>query len=111
MELENYFEFEKFGDVERIRLKGHRISIEHVIEPYQDGISPEEIVNKYYPSLTLEKVYATITYYLQHKQAMDAYIRKGNQLAEAAYQEYLKKDPPEVVKRLHRVVALELKGI
>ena len=35
MQLEDYFEFEnlpsKFGQVERIRIKGHRISIEHVL--------------------------------------------------------------------------------
>ena len=39
MQLEDNFEFEtfdsKFGPVERIRIKGHRIAIEHVIECIQ----------------------------------------------------------------------------
>ena len=44
MQLEDYFDFEKFdtkfGPVERIRIKGHRISIEHLIEYFNRGWAP-----------------------------------------------------------------------
>jgi uncharacterized protein (DUF433 family) len=104
MQLEDYFEFEKhmtkFGEVERIRIKGHRISIEHVIEHHRQGLQPAEIVSKVYPTLTLEEVYATITYYLHNQAEVDAYMARGEQIAEAYYQEYLQQEPPEVVKRL-----------
>ena len=50
MQLEDYFEFEKFetkhGPVERIRIKGHRIAIEHVVELFNQGLSPERIRRK-----------------------------------------------------------------
>lgn len=71
MLLEDYFDF-----LERpyaIRLKGHRIGIEHIVERYQDGFSPEQIVDDL-PTLSLEEVYAAITYYLHNKAEIDAYV-------------------------------------
>lgn len=41
MELESYFDFVQ-EDV--IRIKGHRIDIEIVLEDYLSGASPEEIL-------------------------------------------------------------------
>jgi uncharacterized protein (DUF433 family) len=97
MQLEDYFEFEKFetpyGPVERIRIKGHRINIEHVLDFYKQGASAEEIAKVHYPSLTLEEVYATLTYYLHNKEAVDAYNEQGEKIADAYYQECLKRGP------------------
>lgn len=105
MQLRDCFEFEKFDTkfgrpVERIRIKGHRIAIEHVIEQFKAGHEPQAIVRDIYPSLTLEEVYATIAYYLLNKAEVEAYMLQGKEIAEAYYQEYLEKEPPEVVKRL-----------
>jgi uncharacterized protein (DUF433 family) len=109
MQLEDYFDFEKFdtklGSVERIRIKGHRISIEHVIEHFNQGVQPDVIVSQIYPTLTLEEVYATITYYLHNKAAVDTYIQRGEEVGEAYYQEWLKQEPPPVVKRLRELRA------
>ena len=61
MELESYFDFLAQDD---IRVKGTRIGIETILYDYiHRGQSPEAIA-ACYPSLTLEQVYATITYYL-----------------------------------------------
>src|SRR5438477_12297181 len=84
MQLEDYFEFEKFdspfGPFERIRIKGHRIAIDNVLEFYNQGVPAEEIVETHYPSLTLEEVFATLTYYLHNREAVDAYIRRGEEV-------------------------------
>jgi uncharacterized protein (DUF433 family) len=97
MQLEDYFEFEKYdtehGPVERIRIKGHRIGIEHVIELFNQGMSPERIRHNF-PTLDLEKVYATITYYLHNRQAVDEYIRQGEKIADAYYQQWLATPSP-----------------
>ncbi len=97
MQLEDYFLFEKFetehGEVERIRIKGHRIAIENVLEYYKSGSTAEEIQQRVYPSLTLEEVYATITYYLHNKEAVEKYIEDGERVADAYYQEFLKYGP------------------
>jgi uncharacterized protein (DUF433 family) len=97
MQLVDYLEFEsiqtKYGPAETIRIKGHRIAIENVIELFNMGSSPERIVQEFYPSLTLAEVYATIAYYLQNKAAVDAYIQRGEKVADAYYQEYREKGP------------------
>jgi uncharacterized protein (DUF433 family) len=102
MQLEDYFEFEKLetphGPVERIRIKGHRIAIEHVIEIYEQGVSAEEIAKVHYPSLTLEEVYATLTYYLHNRDAVNAYNKQGEEIAEAYYQEWLRNHKPSPVE-------------
>lgn len=109
MQLEDYFEFEKFdtkfGPVERIRIKGHRIAIEHVLDFFNRGMEPDVIQREQYSSLTLEEVYATITYYLRNKDKVDAYILHGEEIAEAFYQEYLAQPPHPMIKRLRELSA------
>ena len=51
MQLENYFDF---INENAIRIKGHRIGIEHVLRDYCEGASPEELLLRY-PTLSLEK--------------------------------------------------------
>jgi uncharacterized protein (DUF433 family) len=60
MELESYFEF--IGE-DAIRVAGTRVGIETILRDYEAGAGPEEIV-LHYPTLSLEQVHATITYYL-----------------------------------------------
>lgn len=97
MRLEDYFEFEKFdtkfGPAERIRIKGHRIRLENVVEYFNQGMEPKQIVGEIYRSLNLEEVYAAITYYLHNRAEVDAYIQRGQRIADAWYQEYLTYGP------------------
>lgn len=60
MQLTDYFEIQSGND---IRIRGTRVGIETVLLDFLEGFSPEEIAVRY-RSLTLEQVYATITYYL-----------------------------------------------
>lgn len=96
MQLEDYFDFEKFtteyGEAECIRIKGHRIDIEMVIDEFLAGKQPNEILERF-PTLSLEKIYATIAYYLHNREEIDAYRERGKALAEAYYQEYLQHGP------------------
>src|SRR5690242_11728857 len=72
MQLEDYFDFQAPLD---IRLKGHRIGIETILWDYLElGLFPEQIAARY-PTLSLEKVYATITYYWHNQAQVDAYLR------------------------------------
>jgi len=113
MKLEDVFDFEKyptkFGEVERIRIKGHRISIEHVIKFFKEGQTPEQIRQEY-STLTLTEVYATIAYYLLNQEEVEAYMKHGEEIAEAYYQEHLKQEPAPVVKRLRELRAQQEKS-
>ncbi len=71
-----------------VRLKGHRIGIEHIVERFQEGWSAEQIALDY-PEVSLEKIYAVITYYLHNQSAVDAYLAELNAHADAAYQAWL----------------------
>lgn len=98
MELESYFEFIQ-EDV--IRIKGNRIDIEIVLEDYLEGASPEEILLRY-PTLNLEKIHATILYYLAKKEEVEAYLERVRKLDEAAEQEQLRNPSPFVVELRER---------
>jgi uncharacterized protein (DUF433 family) len=95
MELRSYFEFLSPDD---IRIKGTRVGIETVLDDYLNGSSPEEIA-ACYRTLTLEQVYATITYYLHNQEEVDAYLARWRAYGEAAWQEQ-QRNPPEFVREL-----------
>lgn len=100
MQLEDYFDFLSPDD---IRLKGHRIGIDDVLGYYRQGYSPEEIA-AHLPSLSLEKIYATITYYHHKRAEVDAYLTRLAAWREERYQEWLT-NPAPVVQRLRALKA------
>lgn len=91
MQLEDYFLFISEDD---IRIKGHRLGIDNVLFYFLEGYTPEEI-NAIYPDLSLEKIYATITYYLQNRQKIDAYLLRLQNWRETRYHEALKNPSPQ----------------
>jgi uncharacterized protein (DUF433 family) len=66
-----------------IRIGETRVPLETVIDAFNEGAAAEEIAYRY-PTLDLGDVYATITYYLRHRSAVDDYIqeqeRRGQEL-------------------------------
>jgi uncharacterized protein (DUF433 family) len=95
MNLESYFDFLNEDD---IRVRGTRVGIETILDDYLNGASPEEIVARY-RTLTLEQVYATITYYLHNREKVDVYLQRWRDYTEAAWEEQ-QRNPPEFVREL-----------
>jgi uncharacterized protein (DUF433 family) len=56
-----------------LRVGGGRVLLELVIRAFQDGATPEAIAQRY-STLALADVYATIAYYLRHRNEVDAYL-------------------------------------
>lgn len=56
-----------------IRIGDTRVSLDSVIIAFNQGSAPEQIVYDY-DSLNLSEVYAAISYYLQHREEVDAYL-------------------------------------
>jgi uncharacterized protein (DUF433 family) len=101
MDIDKYFDHLASDD---IRIKGTRIGIESVLYEYiHREQSPEAIANSF-PSITLEKVYATILYYLQNKQAIDAYMTEWLEYGRRM-REKQDKNPPPVIVRLRELKA------
>lgn len=95
MELEKYFEF---IDSKAIRIAGTRIGIETVLHNYLQGAGPEEIVLGY-PTLSLEQVHATITYYLANREKVESYLGQVEQRQTEAWREQ-QQHPSEYVQEL-----------
>ncbi|MGL6139984.1 MAG: DUF433 domain-containing protein [Planktothrix sp.] len=64
-----------------IRVGNSRVLLELVIRAFQDGASPESLVQRY-STLSLSDVYTTIGYYLRHREAVEAYLNHREQLAD-----------------------------
>ena len=108
MQLEDYFDFlgtdvREPRSSDAIRIKGHRIGIENVLSYYHEGYNPDEIAQEF-PGLSLEKIYAAITYYLAHRAEMDAYLARLRERHEGEYKEWTA-SPSPLVERLRAVKA------
>ena len=68
------------------------VQVYGVIALWQQGLSPEEIRISF-PALTLNQVYGTILYYLEHRDAMDAFFSDQDALFDQRKAEAEAKDP------------------
>lgn len=101
MQREEYFDFLHPED---IRLKGHRIGLDDIVEHYLDGYTPEEIV-AYYGTLRPVEVYATITYYLQNRKEVDDYLVRVKAWREQHRQEIAAQEPTPALLRVRALYA------
>jgi uncharacterized protein (DUF433 family) len=100
MQLEDYFDFLAPDD---IRVKGTRVGIETILSDYLEmGLFPEDIALRY-PTLSLEAVYATITYYWHNREQVDAYLRAWREYGERMRQEQ-ERNPSPAVRRLREMI-------
>ena len=63
-----------------IRVGDTRVRLDTVIYAFNEGYIAEEIVSQY-PVLKLADVYAVIAYYLNHRAAVDAYLKRRSEIA------------------------------
>lgn len=67
-------------------IAGTRISLDSVVVAFKTGLSPETIATECFPSLSLEQVYGAVTYYLGHREAIEAYLQEAEAEFEALRQ-------------------------
>ena len=56
-----------------VRVGGTRVTLGAVVTAFLGGATAEEIKLRY-PVLDIADIYATITYYLRHREEVDAYL-------------------------------------
>ncbi len=64
-----------------VRVGKTRVTLDTVVSVFKQGLTAEEIVYRY-PSLKLADVYATIGFYLNHQQEVEAYLQQRQQQAQ-----------------------------
>lgn len=82
-------------------MAGTRVSLDSVVIGFQRGESAEEI-RRNFPTLSLEQVYGVITYYLAHRQDVEAYLERQRKIYEQLRAESLQ-DPSPAVQRLRKL--------
>jgi len=96
--LESYFEFHDDG---AIWIRGHRVGIDLLLEAYKAGRTPEQIAEEF-DTIRLQDVYATITYYLRHKERLDAWLRELEERFNRAVEES-RNNPSPAAERLRQM--------
>ena len=84
-----------------IRVGKTRVLLEIVIRAFQDGASPESIVNRY-STLTLSDTYGAIAYYLKNQDLVEEYLNQREQFTESVKQrlEAIQPDLSQIRSRL-----------
>jgi uncharacterized protein (DUF433 family) len=104
--LEDYFEFShspENGGVQTIRVAGTRVGIEYILREYLNGASPEELILRF-PTVSLEQIHATITYFLAQRQPIIQYLQSVWQEQRADWEQQ-EGDPSPFVMSLRRKLA------
>jgi uncharacterized protein (DUF433 family) len=64
-----------------IRVTGSRVTLDSVIDEFKRGATAEQIQDDF-PSLTLREIYGAITYYLDHMETVEEYLRQQQQVSD-----------------------------
>jgi uncharacterized protein (DUF433 family) len=57
-----------------VRVTGSRVTLDTLVGAFQKGATAEQIQDSF-PSLSLQQIYATIAYYLEHQAEVEAYLK------------------------------------
>lgn len=86
-----------------LRVGDSRVLLELVIRAFDDGATPEAIVQRY-PTLSLADTYAVIAYYLRHRQEIADYLAERDSQANAL-REQIERNQPDLRGLRQRMLA------
>lgn len=83
-----------------VRVGGTRVTLDTLVQAFAEGATPEEMVQQY-PALDLGDVYATIAWYLHHREDVAEYMRQRHEHASLVRQQTeIRHDPTGIRARL-----------
>jgi uncharacterized protein (DUF433 family) len=75
------------------RVAGTCVSLDSIVYAFLEGHTAESIQQSF-PLVTLEQVYGAITYYLAHREAIDAYLQEQAAAFETLKETLRRNNPP-----------------
>ena len=73
-------------------IRGSRVSFDSIVTAFKNG-HHAELIQESFPSLDQEQVYGAITFYLAHRDQVDAYLAEGEAAFERDRQRARAADP------------------
>ena len=70
----------RVDDAGAVRVGTSRLTLDLVVEQYENGMTPEDMVRAY-DTLILADVYASIAYYLWHRDEVQVYLKRREEEA------------------------------
>lgn len=72
------------GHLGEILVKGHRVFLLHIVEDFNQGFTSEQLAEEY-DTVPREVLAAVVTFYLDNKTEVDAYVAQCHQQMEQNY--------------------------
>jgi uncharacterized protein (DUF433 family) len=76
-----------------IRVAGTRVTLDTVVAAFQNGATPEAIVQQY-PAIGLDDAYSVVGYFLRHREQIETYLAARSRAAEQVQQQNEARNPP-----------------
>jgi uncharacterized protein (DUF433 family) len=92
-----------FVSPDEIRLKGHRIWLEHIVAYFEQNKTDEEILAEL-PTLTADEVAGVCAYYDTHRAEVNDYVACSDAALVAEYERSRQQTPAPVVARIRKLV-------
>jgi uncharacterized protein (DUF433 family) len=80
-----------------VMVAGTRVSLDLIVAAFLTGSTAEQIVQQY-PSVALPDAYATITYYLRHRNEVEAYLAQRRDAREGVRVEAERRSDPSGIR-------------
>ena len=80
-----------------VRVGGTRVTLDTVVGAWDNGATAEEIAQRY-DALALADVHAVLSYYLRHREEVQAYLGRRRQEAEEVRRENDLRFPPDAFR-------------
>jgi uncharacterized protein (DUF433 family) len=89
----------KWWDDGSIRVAGTRLLLELVVHAYNQGETAETIALDMFPPVSVADIHAVIAWYLNHKDAVDAYVAWVDAESERVLAEFEARFPSDELRR------------
>ena len=92
-----------------IRIGSSRIPLDSIVHAFADGATAEQIQDDF-PSLSLREIYGAISYYLEHQEDVEQYLRQRGQEAVKVRREIENRPRVAALRRRVRERSAQLKA-